>query len=151
MFEICYVSSANEKYKTPALVQLLSQARANNETNDITGLLLYDGAGTFVQALEGDKKKVEALFSKIKNDARHKRVNVLGEREVPERSFGNWSMGFRLLNHPEITNMKGFSDFLNVPPDKWNSFAKEAPGFAMKMLYYFREQAKTEAEDQHNI
>lgn len=133
------------------MVELLSKARQNNEQLGVTGLLLYDGVGTFIQALEGDKDKVENLFSHIKKDRRHKRINTLGIREIGERTFGNWCMGFRLLNHPEITNLKGYSDFLNASSQHWSAKAQGEPGFAMKMLYYFRDQAKTEAEDSHNI
>lgn len=151
MIELCYVSSAHERYKSKDLVQLLSQARAKNQRLGITGLLLYDGTGTFIQALEGDKKIIEQLFDVIKDDSRHKRVNILGIHEIHERSFGDWSMGFRSLDHPEITSLNGFSDFLSVSPGAFNHKAQTESGFALRMLSYFRQQAMTEAEDKHNI
>lgn len=151
MIELCYVSSANEKYKPTDLVQLLTQARAKNQRLGITGLLLYDGTGTFIQALEGDKEIIEPLFHVIKADGRHKRVNVLGIHDIHARSFENWSMGFRSLAHPDITSMNGFSDFLSVSSGAFNHKAQTESGFALRMLSYFRQQAMTEAEDKHNI
>ncbi|WAC44537.1 BLUF domain-containing protein [Pseudomonas sp. SL4(2022)] len=151
MIELCYVSSANERYKSKDLVQLLTQVRAKNQRLGITGLLLYDGTGTFIQALEGDNKIIESLFDVIKADSRHKRVNLLGIHEIHERSFGGWSMGFRSLDHPEITSLNGFSEFLNVSPDTFNQKVQTESGFALRMLSYFRQQALAETEDKHDI
>ena len=151
MLQLCYVSSANDKFKTTELVKLLKQSRLSNENNAITGLLLYDGIGTFEQVIEGDSEKVEALFSKIKNDSRHKRVNLLSRLLIQDRSFGNWCMGFRYLNHLDIKNLEGFSDFLNDDVSKLNKINHEDAGLAIKLLEYFKQQAKTEAEDKHNI
>ena len=68
LYQICYVSSANEKFQQTELLEPLNQARQYNKNNNVTGLLLYDGVGTFLQTLEGEKNDVESLFSKIKMD-----------------------------------------------------------------------------------
>jgi len=64
MIELCYVSSANDKYTAKELVPLLQQARSFNESQGISGLLLYDGIGTFIQALEGEETPVKALYTR---------------------------------------------------------------------------------------
>lgn len=147
MLEVCYISSANRKYKKRDLVRLLRQARVNNEKNDITGLLLYDGIGTFLQTFEGDEESVEALFAKIKLDKRHKRVNLLGKRDIKQRSFGDWQMGFKLLNEADGKKIRGFSSFLRESSDESSSKCQEMDGFGLKMLEYFRDVALTEIED----
>ncbi len=151
MIEICYVSSASQRFDTKELTQLLTQAREKNERLGVTGLLLYDGVGTFIQALEGEKDIVEPLYNRIKRDDRHKRISLLGLREVNERAFGNWCMGFRLLNHPEIVNKEGFSDFFNTSSTMSNDDESIVSSFALRMLNYFRDFANTEDQDKHNI
>lgn len=151
MIELCYVSSANDKFTAKELIPLLQQARQFNENSGISGLLLYDGIGTFIQALEGEEAPVRALFDKIKIDSRHKRVNVLGINFIKERSFREWSMGFRNIEHPDLSKLTGFSDFLEQSPEKRIQLEEAGDGFALRMLDYFRGASVSESQNGHNI
>ncbi|MFT6867445.1 MAG: hypothetical protein ACJA08_002288 [Cyclobacteriaceae bacterium] len=63
MHHIIYMSSAVTLFSDNALKDLLSKARKYNLQINITGILLYKD-GNFLQAIEGDKNNVEALFKK---------------------------------------------------------------------------------------
>lgn len=109
MIELVYVSRANSHFTEPELVQLLEQARQNNTNSGITGLLLYDNKGTFIQALEGEQQHIEALFEKIKQDPRHSRVNRISKKTIQSRSFSDWQMGFKLIEPGRVQTLSGFS------------------------------------------
>jgi hypothetical protein len=48
----------------------------------------------------------------ISRDRRHRGVLLLVEEEVAERSFADWSMGFKDLSGTDPGDVAGFSDFL---------------------------------------
>lgn len=74
MIRLCYISSSVGRPESDALVKILKECHANNGPRNITGLLLYNGKGTFLQALEGEPKAVDSLFEHIRKDNRHERV-----------------------------------------------------------------------------
>ena len=90
MYRIIY-SSRPFGFDSSVLSGLLIDSRENNERNDITGSLICR-ADIYLQMLEGPKKKVLAIFEKIKQDDRHLEVDVLSEGAVEERLFPNWAM-----------------------------------------------------------
>ena len=59
-------------------------------------MLLYH-EGSFLQVLEGDGPVLDDLFATIGADRRHHRVVALLKREIDERHFGDWRMGFASL------------------------------------------------------
>lgn len=93
MLQLIYVSAATRPFTTLQLRDLLSGARTNNTRLDVSGFLLHQ-QGWFLQVLEGEPAAVEGLFERIGFDPRHGRVLTLSRREVTERNFGDWSMGF---------------------------------------------------------
>lgn len=64
---------------------------SNNRRDHITGCLAQPD-GHFVQVIEGAKSKVDALMDRIKADARHENVTILGEWTVQNRLFRGWAM-----------------------------------------------------------
>ncbi|MCU0702270.1 MAG: BLUF domain-containing protein [Myxococcaceae bacterium] len=94
--QLCYASVASAHFEPPALQQLLEKARANNERDGITGLLLY-GNGHFVQVLEGAAAPVSALYAKILSDKRHRQVFELYREPVTTRDFHTWAMAYEQL------------------------------------------------------
>jgi hypothetical protein len=103
MIELVYVSKAQKRFNGKELKEMLSVFRKNNQTQKITGLFLYDGYGTFIQALEGHSNVVVPLYEKISKDTRHSWVNLLGESEIQDRSFPDWRMGFKNIEQSPIT------------------------------------------------
>lgn len=112
MIRLIYVSSATKEMSQQELVELLSQSREKNQLLNITGMLLYSG-GNFFQILEGEKNSVEELYAKITKDERHTDCIMIDESEIKDRTFPNWSMGFKNLNLESKESLAGYSEFLN--------------------------------------
>ncbi len=94
MHQIVYTSTANQEFSAADLKRLLVGARMRNKALGVTGMLVFHG-GTFLQALEGEKRAVNEIFARIQNDPRHSDLIVLHRGPGPERRvFGDWSMGF---------------------------------------------------------
>lgn len=109
--QLVYISAANCNFSEAELQELLAKARKNNQNLDITGMLLFH-AGSFIQALEGPKDKVQALYDKIAQDPRHTETRVLYRGDQEERDFETWSMGFYRSNQTSQQNLEGFHQFL---------------------------------------
>lgn len=78
---------------SPAAIEdILAQSRQHNPGCGITGILCY-GRGIFLQAIEGGRSAVNALYGQILHDARHEDVQLLHYEEIAERRFGGWTMG----------------------------------------------------------
>ena len=107
--QLVYASAATIDFDDEQLDSLLSIARTNNATADVTGVLLYR-SGSFFQTLEGPGDAVSELFEKISRDPRHTNVLVLASNQTVERNFGEWRMGF-LRDQPAIETLPGFVDF----------------------------------------
>lgn len=68
-----------------------------------------------MQVLEGERSVVKALFETIEKDPRHRAILLVSERAVPERVFGEWAMGYTNLDDMDLTDVPGYTQFLNVP------------------------------------
>lgn len=140
MIELIYVSKATKRYNEQELTNMLTQFRSNNTINNITGILLYNGRGTFLQLLEGEQDLIEALYSKIVIDKRHSRANCLNKTTIDKRSFPDWKMGFARLSKESVVGIEGYSDFLDSQDSV--SFLINAPEFTGDLLGYFKQSAK---------
>ncbi len=94
MYQVVYTSAASQDFSADALKKLLVRARLRNKEASVTGMLVYHD-GTFLQALEGEKRAVNDVFVRIEEDPRHRNIAVLHRGPGPEaRVFGEWSMGY---------------------------------------------------------
>jgi hypothetical protein len=57
-------------------------------------------------------------------------------REIEQRDFPDWSMGFRDLNDPSLAATPGFSQFMNLPPHERS--LPETAGRVQALLKSFR-------------
>jgi len=73
--------------------QILASAIRSNSESGLTGGLISDRQ-FFAQVLEGDQGAVMETFARIHEDHRHKHIVVAGKKQVRERLFGAWSMGY---------------------------------------------------------
>ena len=112
MIRLIYASSATTAFNENDLMQLLGKCRANNEKRDVSGLLLY-AKENFFQILEGDEGVVEKLYADIASDTRHNGVIVIDRSEIEQRSFPNWSMGFKNLESFDRRKLRGYNDLFN--------------------------------------
>ena len=91
LVRLLYASRAVDT--SPAAIEaILAQSRQHNPSSGITGVLCY-GGGIFLQALEGGRSAVSALYGHIQRDPRHTDVELLHYEEITERRFGGWTMG----------------------------------------------------------
>lgn len=97
LYSLVYTSRQNRPFDTADLPSLLHRSRVANSRTGITGLLLY-WQGTFVQALEGERKHVCRLADAISQDRRHGAFFICSRQQIAVRQFAGWSMGFRDLD-----------------------------------------------------
>ena len=135
MICLVYVSSAVQEMKEEELSSLLNQSRDKNKRLNITGMLLY-GRGNFIQILEGPKKEVEELYDVITKDDRHKDCTEIFKDEIDERSFSEWSMGFKHLTSQDKSMVEGYTEFLDRKMEP-REFATKADA-VLELLYKFK-------------
>lgn len=134
MFELIYCSIAQPEITIDDINAILKTSREHNYSNAITGCLLYFNH-EFIQVLEGERKVVEQLFSRIEKDKRHSSVILLAAGEKEKRIFDNWSMAFYGINSVADIgeylfkeNILAFSEFT------------EQPTHAVKLFWYMAKQ-----------
>jgi hypothetical protein len=91
LIRLVYASEAQAGMDYAALTDILRTATVRNEARGISGLLCF-GNGAFLQALEGDRTVVNALYNQIVRDPRHTRCEILRYGRIVTRSFHAWSM-----------------------------------------------------------
>lgn len=94
--QMVYVSQSTKKMSSTELNEILSVAKHNNQTIDVTGSLFYNG-GWFLQVLEGPLDTLNALYKKIEKDPRHKNSRILYNEPAKFRTFTRWSMNMTNL------------------------------------------------------
>ena len=136
LVSLVYVSYATRHMNDPELVQILDTARERNEKEGITGMLLYRQR-FFIQVLEGEEEKVDNIYASISKDPRHGSITLVQKAGISQRSFQEWSMGFRNLDKVDPNEHPGFSDFLtqNLSHD----YFTEDLNRAKRLLMAFRE------------
>ena len=97
LIRLTYASTATDGVDLNEFKRILLQAQTNNQRRDLTGMLAFNSK-IFLQALEGSRDQVNELYAKLIRDPRHHTVTVLGYKEIEERHWSNWSMGFAAPN-----------------------------------------------------
>lgn len=102
LIRLVYASRANFKSSPalqgiePTVARILMQSRKNNPRQKIGGVLYY-GNGYFFQCLEGESDAVNRLISKLRQDERHRDLEIVKLSQVRQRLFSNWSMKYIAL------------------------------------------------------
>ena len=135
VLSLVYISSSKGEFSDTDLVALLKKSREKNTRLGITGMLLYK-SGNVMQVLEGPDDAVRKLIKTINADDRHHGVITLLERQIEQREFPDWTMGFKNLNDPELRESSGYSEFMNEPLD--SRIFQAEPSKALKLLEIFR-------------
>jgi len=110
MIRLVYTSSSVKDWHPKQLLGLLKQCRKNNSAKDITGILLYSNQ-TFFQVLEGEEDTVEEMFELIKKDKRHKNVTIIEKKDINNREFPYWNMGYQKIDKHDLENIEGYESF----------------------------------------
>ncbi len=114
LVRLIYASRAADA-SAQAIEAILTQAREHNPATGITGVLCY-GGGVFLQAIEGGRSQVSALFGHIQRDARHQDVELLHYEEIDERRFGGWTMGQVNLSRINHAIVLKYSETIELDP-----------------------------------
>jgi len=114
LVELSYLSEAVSDMSFLGLMRLLESARAFNQKNGITGILLYDNQ-QFGQIIEGERASIMKVWKRIQEDRRHHRIELLEIREITERSFPDWLLRFYggdtlTRDYPALAEMVGGMD-----------------------------------------
>ena len=88
---LIYASDAREDLRYRDFMTIMDTAAETNRERAITGMLCY-GGGQFLQALEGERLTVNALYHHIATDPRHTNCQLLSVEEISARDFAEWSM-----------------------------------------------------------
>ena len=118
MFQYIYTSHAVFDFSEAELITLLEESKRFNQSQGITGMLVYQNR-VFIQLLEGDEEAVTKLAEKISRDPRHDEFTELASMDVGQRSFPDWSMGFRRISEDQqqLPVVEGFNTVLR---EIWN-------------------------------
>jgi hypothetical protein len=114
LVELSYLSEAVSDMSFLGLMRLLESARAFNQNNGITGILLYDNQ-QFGQIIEGERANIMKAWKRIQEDKRHHRIELLEIREISERSYPEWLLRFYggetlTRDYPALAEMVGGMD-----------------------------------------
>jgi hypothetical protein len=93
LISLTFVSTPTIPFSFLGLSRLLCHIYLNNQTNDITGILIFKD-NQFTQILEGQESSVEKIWVTIQKDDRHRDLQLLSKESIEVRSFMKWSMLF---------------------------------------------------------
>ena len=136
MLSLIYASTATKLLSNEELVELLTKSQKNNIESGITGMLLYRG-GNFIQVIEGEPDAVLELYKVIEADPRHKDVTLLSKDPIKSRQFPDWSMGFGNIDQMTVSELEGYTEFLNE--DFTPDYFKAHPTRAYILLLNFKD------------
>ncbi len=92
---------------------ILTVARKRNEKGSITGIFFFRH-DHFIQCLEGSREAVNETYARIMKDERHKNLLLLDYRDIYERSFPSWTMGYlpeSSISQPTLLKYSGSQSF----------------------------------------
>ena len=94
LVRLVYASRAVDPIDQKMFDTILEQSRSSNADAGITGMLCAcTESNSFLQAIEGGRTQVNAVYEHIVCDDRHSDVTLLAYEEIDERRFANWRMG----------------------------------------------------------
>lgn len=93
MRQVIYCSKAAGPDADGHLTDIIGCSKRNNPELGITGVLIVIGE-TYLQLLEGPEESLGVLLDFIRTDCRHTGMEVLAERPMKDREFGDWAMGY---------------------------------------------------------
>jgi hypothetical protein len=110
LIRIIYVSASVGPQTSTMTSSILKGAHAFNASNQITGVLCQ-GRGIFLQALEGERRTVTELYSRICADKRHSEIDMIHCESVASRRYAHWSMAHVNLSDVDPTTKIVWPEF----------------------------------------
>lgn len=117
LVRLLYASRGSDTIDEALLQSILHGSEVRNREHGITGVLCtYPDGGVFLQALEGARHAVNALYANIVRDGRHRDVTLLDYAEIEERRFAGWRMGSVDLKRINLSTILRFSEKAVLDP-----------------------------------
>ena len=91
MHQLIYKSVLHPKSNRATITSIVEKAQCYNATKEITGIMLVLN-NQILQVLEGKYSHINELFTKIQNDTRHTKIQLLKFDPIKQRYFGEWQM-----------------------------------------------------------
>jgi len=91
LVHLSYCSQARSLIGQSDLDRILEASQRNNQRDDITGLLTFNGE-VFVQFLEGPPGALRQLMYRLQGDPRHSDIIILSEGLEHTRILPGWDM-----------------------------------------------------------
>jgi hypothetical protein len=110
LIRVIYVSAATGPQTSTMTRSILQSAHAFNASNNITGVLCQ-GRGIFLQAIEGERRTVTELYSRICADKRHAEIDMIHCESIASRRYANWSMAHVNLSDVDPTTKIVWPEF----------------------------------------
>ena len=121
LVRLLYASRSTSEIDDALLSTILERSGRYNTEYGITGILCtYPQGKVFLQALEGGREAVNALYSNIVRDPRHHDVTLLEYAEITERRFSSWRMGIVNLNRVNVGSILRYSENAVLNPFSMN-------------------------------
>ena len=121
LVRLLYASRSTAEIDDALLGAILERSGRHNTEYGITGILCtYPQSKVFLQALEGGRDAVNALYGNIVRDLRHQDVTLLDYSEITERCFSSWRMGIVNLNRVNLGSILRFSEKPILDPFSMN-------------------------------
>jgi len=120
LVRLLYVSQPVGPVTTTMTSLILEISKSYNKRENITGILCQ-GSGLWMQILEGERSKVNVLYSRIMSDRNHHNVELLSMEEITQRRFGEWSMALVYLSKDDPLVKMAHPEF-----DPYSASAKDA-------------------------
>lgn len=96
-----YFSKIRPGENISSVADIIKVARAFNKSQQITGILVFDGL-RFCQYIEGPNEPLQSLIKSISKDIRHSEFNPkLAFFDQKSRIFSQWSMAYVLVDNSE--------------------------------------------------
>lgn len=115
LVRLLYASRAAAAVDQDELLAILKKSKAHNPRVGVTGALCFSD-GIFMQALEGGRNAVNALYNRIASDSRHTDVVLLDYEEIGERRFAGWSMGLVNMQRLNPALLLKYSECARLDP-----------------------------------
>ncbi|MEO0442281.1 MAG: BLUF domain-containing protein [Pseudomonadota bacterium] len=93
LIRMTYISRYNTHNDNDELNKILDQARKNNSSRGITGVLVFNH-DYFLQSIEGRRPLINELLRKLVKDPRHFSLQIIETREIDQRRWTHWDMNY---------------------------------------------------------
>ena len=138
LVRLIYASKVTSQIKPDDIESILNKARLHNAKLGVTGLLCFN-QNCFLQCLEGSRSAVNAVYQRIQKDPRHDQIVLLGYKEIIQREFTEWSMGYvptTAAMKQTVLRYAGYDDF-----DPFKMSGESAQAFLLDLKTRYQAQA----------